>query len=246
MAAVPARGQPQAARQCEGSGSGVDEKPVVAALVDPAPRGRWRVLGVHRAVVRRRCGVPLVGGRLARLRRSRPDPVAAVLGAGPLLGGPGQTGAPDADARGSGWGGGGRSARVTQTLWNRLGAATFWCVEQLLGLDVRADRVCAVGADTGHVDVSGGDLPRMLRLRRHRPDLPVPEPLYLWLFRRALRFPHALLLLPVGVIAIWLTQRPAHHNPDRHLVPADIAGRRPGWIPFPRPGGSSSSRCRWG
>ena len=27
---------------------------------------------------------------------------------------------------------------------------------------------------------------------------------YLWLFRRELRFPHALLLLPVGLLAIWL------------------------------------------
>jgi exosortase/archaeosortase family protein len=68
---------------------------------------------------------------------------------------------------------------------------------------ILADCVCAVGADPGHVDVSGNNLPRMLRLRRHRPDCLFLS-LYLWLFRRALRFPHALLLLPVGVLAIWL------------------------------------------
>src|SRR5207244_7783301 len=28
---------------------------------------------------------------------------------------------------------------------------------------------------------------------------------YLWLFRRTLRFPHVLLLLPIGVLAMWLT-----------------------------------------
>ena len=174
---IPARGCPQAARHCGDSGSGVDGEPVVAALVEPAPRCRWRVLGVHRAVVRRRCGVYLVGGRLARRRRSRLDPVAAVLGVGPLLGSPGQTGAPDADARGPDRGGGGRERAGHADPVEPGGGGDLLVRRAAPRPRVLADRVCAVGGATGHADVSGGDLPRMLRLRRHRPDFPVPRPL---------------------------------------------------------------------
>jgi exosortase E/protease (VPEID-CTERM system) len=96
------------------------------------------------------------------------------------------------------------SARVTQTLWNRLAAATFWCVEQLLGLvyspivSVPSEQI--LGTSTFQVAISPecsgyeGIVLICLFLS-----------LYLWLFRRALRFPHALLLLPVGVLAIWLS-----------------------------------------
>ena len=185
----------------------------------------------HRAVVRRRCGVRLAGGRLARRRRSGPDPVAAVLGVGPLLGGPGQTGAPDADARGPGRGGGGRE-RAGHTDSVEPGGGCDLLVRRAAPRPrVRADRVCAVGADTGHVDVSGGDLPRMLRLRRHRPDFPVPQPLPLAVPSCA-AFPARHPAAARGCGRHLAHQRPAHHNPDRHWY-LDIAGRRPGWIPLP-------------
>ena len=96
------------------------------------------------------------------------------------------------------------SARVTQTLWNRVAAATFWCVEQLLGLvyapivSVPSEQI--LGTSTFQVAISpecsGYEGIALISLFLS---------LYLWLFRRALRFPHAILLLPVGVVAIWLT-----------------------------------------
>ena len=96
------------------------------------------------------------------------------------------------------------SARITQPLWNRLADATFWCVEQLLGLmyapivSVPSEKI--LGTSTFQVAISpecsGYEGIALICLFLS---------LYLWLFRRALRFPHALLLLPVGVLAMWLT-----------------------------------------
>jgi exosortase E/protease (VPEID-CTERM system) len=89
------------------------------------------------------------------------------------------------------------------TLWSRVAAATFRCVEQLLGLvyspivSVPSEQI--LGTSTFQVTISpecsGYEGIALICLFLS---------LYLWLFRRALRFPHALLLLPVGVLAIWL------------------------------------------
>jgi len=96
------------------------------------------------------------------------------------------------------------SARVTQALWVPLTAATFWLVEGLLGVlyspIVSVPLKQTLGTPQFRVTISPecsgyeGIALVLLFLA-----------LYFWLFRRALRFPHALLLLPVGVLGMWLT-----------------------------------------
>jgi len=94
-------------------------------------------------------------------------------------------------------------AQVTQALWTPLGAATFRLVEWLLGLVyspiVSVPSTHTLGTSAFQVEIasecSGYEGIALILL-----FLTV----YLWLFRRTLRFPHALLLFPAGVLAIWL------------------------------------------
>jgi exosortase E/protease (VPEID-CTERM system) len=96
------------------------------------------------------------------------------------------------------------SARVTQALWVPLTGATFWLVEGLLGIlyfpIVSVPSRQTLGTPEFWVTISpecsGYEGIALILLFLA---------LYFWLFRRALRFPHALLLLPVGVLAMWLT-----------------------------------------
>lgn len=95
------------------------------------------------------------------------------------------------------------SARVMHALWRPLGAATFWLVERLLGLVyspiVSVPSTYTLGTPAFQVEIgsecSGYEGIALILLFLA---------IYLWLFRRALRFPHVLLLLPTGVLAIWL------------------------------------------
>jgi len=95
------------------------------------------------------------------------------------------------------------SWRVTQALWTPLGTATFWLVERLLSLAysqiVSVPSTHTLGTPAFQVEIaaecSGYEGIALILLFLV---------LYLWLFRRSLRFPHVLLLLPTGVLAIWL------------------------------------------
>jgi exosortase E/protease (VPEID-CTERM system) len=96
------------------------------------------------------------------------------------------------------------SARATQALWTPLGAATFWLVERLLSLVyspiVSVPSTYILGTPAFQVEIgaecSGYEGIALILLFLA---------IYLWLFRRALRFPYVLLLLPAGVVAIWLS-----------------------------------------
>jgi exosortase E/protease (VPEID-CTERM system) len=97
------------------------------------------------------------------------------------------------------WGGG----KMSQAFWRPLAEPTFWLVRHLLGLmyaDVYADLPQMVlGTATFAVIIAppcsgyeGIGCVTLLLL------------LYLWLFRAHLRFPRALLLLPIGALAEWV------------------------------------------
>jgi len=96
------------------------------------------------------------------------------------------------------------SARMMQALWVPLGAGTFWLVERLLGLVyspiVSLPATQVLGTPTFQVEIapqcSGYEGIALILI-----FLAV----YFWLFRRTLRFPQALLLVPAGMLAIWLT-----------------------------------------
>ena len=95
------------------------------------------------------------------------------------------------------------SVRVMQALWTPLGTATFWLAERLLSLTysqiVSVPSTHTLGTPGFQVEIaaecSGYEGIALILLFLV---------MYLWLFRRALRFPHVLLLLPTGVLAIWL------------------------------------------
>jgi len=94
------------------------------------------------------------------------------------------------------------SGRLTQELWTPLATATFWLVERLVGTlyshTVSEPSRLILGTPAFQVQISpscSGYEGVALVL--------VFLAVYFWLFRRELRFPHALLLVPVGVVAIW-------------------------------------------
>ncbi len=92
---------------------------------------------------------------------------------------------------------------LAQSVWLPLAQMTFWCTRLLLSLiyaDVYYDmEKTLVGANDFAVQIapvcSGYEGMALIA---------VFVTVYLWLFRADLRFPGALLLLPVGVIVIWL------------------------------------------
>ena len=95
------------------------------------------------------------------------------------------------------------AALILQRGWDFLSGPTLYVAEWLLGL-VANDVICdpdrrVLGTDNFYVTVSapcsgyeGIGLILALLL------------VYYWIFRRDLRFPQALILVPIGVIAIWL------------------------------------------
>jgi len=94
------------------------------------------------------------------------------------------------------------SGRLAQEFWAPLASATFYLVRGLLGVlysqTVSDPRHLIVGTPAFHVEIapmcSGYEGVGLIL---------VFLSVYLWLFRRTLRFPQALVLLPVGVVAIW-------------------------------------------
>ena len=100
---------------------------------------------------------------------------------------------------GLGWGAG----LLTSLLWKPLSVGTFFSVSLMLrlaGLDVISDpEEFALGTPVFHVRIA--------------PECSGYEGIgliwaflgaYLWLFRRELRFPRALLILPIGTVVIWV------------------------------------------
>ena len=92
---------------------------------------------------------------------------------------------------------------LAQMIWSPLAKMTFWCTRNLLGLayaDVYEDPARSIVGTTSFAvqiaPVCSGYEGIAL--------IVVFVAAYLWLFRARLRFPSALLLLPVGIVAIWL------------------------------------------
>jgi exosortase E/protease (VPEID-CTERM system) len=93
--------------------------------------------------------------------------------------------------------------QAAEAYWKPLAAATFFLAERLLRLayaDVTSDSSeLVLGTPEFSVQIapqcSGYEGIGLIT---------VFLALYLWLFRGRIRFPHALLLFPIGVLAIWL------------------------------------------
>ena len=95
------------------------------------------------------------------------------------------------------------SSQITQEFWHPLAGATFWLVRHLLGVvypDIHyrlPEKL--IGTATFEVTIvpecSGYEGIGLVTLLLA---------LYLWLFRVHLRFPQALLLFPIGALAVWL------------------------------------------
>jgi len=91
---------------------------------------------------------------------------------------------------------------LAQSVWLPLARMTFWCTRLLLSLiytDVYSDNdKTVIGANDFSVQIapvcSGYEGMALIT---------VFVAVYLWLFRAELRYPHALLLLPVGITVIW-------------------------------------------
>lgn len=98
------------------------------------------------------------------------------------------------------WAGG----QLMQQLWKPMTDITLWCTYKLLSLfyaDVYVNPAMAIlGVNSFVVEIapscSGFEGIALIT---------VFVTLYLWLFRKELRFPAALLLLPIGIIVIWIT-----------------------------------------
>lgn len=93
---------------------------------------------------------------------------------------------------------------LLQLCWPPLAEATLWLVRGLLGL-VYSDVVCKpaerlVGTSTFAVRIAPG-----CSGYEGMGLISVFVAAYLWLFRRELRFPQALLLWPAGVTILWLS-----------------------------------------
>ena len=97
----------------------------------------------------------------------------------------------------------GAIAQFTGELWHGLGSATLSVSAALLSLlptdIVYRPEEAVLGTSTFQVEIASAcsgyeGLALILAFLS----------VYLWLFRRELRFPHALLLLPLGLIIIWL------------------------------------------
>ena len=98
------------------------------------------------------------------------------------------------------WAGG----QLTQELWTPLTDITLWCTYNLLSAvyaDVYLDPTRAIlGVNSFLVEIA----PACSGLEGIA-LITVFTALYLWLFREELRFPAALLLFPVGITIIWIT-----------------------------------------
>ena len=96
------------------------------------------------------------------------------------------------------------SGQLGQGLWSPLAETTFWWVRSLLGLvypDVHYNLpALVVGTTTFQVAIGPG-----CSGYEGVGCVTLLLTLYLWWFRTHLRFPHALLLLPVGALAVWVT-----------------------------------------
>lgn len=92
---------------------------------------------------------------------------------------------------------------LAQQVWLPLAKMTLWCTRQLLGLffaDIYVDNELTI---IGVADFAVQIAPECSGYEGMT-LITAFAAVYLWLFRADLRFPRALLLIPVGIIVIWL------------------------------------------
>jgi exosortase E/protease (VPEID-CTERM system) len=95
------------------------------------------------------------------------------------------------------------AVQLTQASWGPMAQLTLWCTQQLLSLiypHIYRDPDRAI-LGTDHFAV--GIAPECSGVEGMA-LMAVFVSVYLWLFRKQLTFPHALLLFPIGIVAIWL------------------------------------------
>ena len=102
-------------------------------------------------------------------------------------------------AGGAAWGLG----ELTSTLWKPLAVGTFWLSQNLLGLAYKHVLFDPDDNTLGTPDFLVSIAPQCSGYEGIG-LVTVFLALYLWLFRERVRFPHALLLFPLGALAIWL------------------------------------------
>ena len=92
---------------------------------------------------------------------------------------------------------------LAQEIWLPLAKMTLWCTRQLLSL-IYAD----VYYDNEKTILGAGDFAVQIAPECSGYEgmalITAFASVYLWLFRADLRFPRALLLLPIGIVVIWL------------------------------------------
>lgn len=92
---------------------------------------------------------------------------------------------------------------LAQEIWLPLAKMTLWCTRQLLGL-IYAD----VYIDNERAILGAGDFAVQIAPECSGYEgmalITAFAAVYLWLFKADLRFPRALLLIPVGIVVIWL------------------------------------------
>jgi exosortase E/protease (VPEID-CTERM system) len=92
---------------------------------------------------------------------------------------------------------------LAQEIWLPLAKMTLWCTRQLLSV-IYAD----VYFDNERAIVGAGDFAVQIAPECSGYEgmalITAFASVYLWLFRADLRFPRALLLIPVGIVVIWL------------------------------------------
>jgi exosortase E/protease (VPEID-CTERM system) len=129
------------------------------------------------------------------------------------------------------------AGNIFQTAWHQLSGVTLRVTYQILSLyeaNVRVDydaRILSVGDFSVYVDSACSGYEGIGLVL-------VFLGLYLWVFKNSLRFPNALLLLPIGVITIWLLNSvriAALVSIGAHTSPEIAIGgfhSQAGWITF--------------
>lgn len=129
------------------------------------------------------------------------------------------------------------SARLAQSVWVEMSGATLrlsYAILSLYETNVRVDygiQVLGVRNFAVHIDASCSGYEGIGLVV-------VFLSLYLWVFRSTLRFPNALLLLPIGIVTIWLLNAvriAALTSIGAHVSPEVAIGgfhSQAGWIAF--------------
>lgn len=96
-----------------------------------------------------------------------------------------------------------RLGQITEDWWQPLSRSTLWLVQVLLGLFTRDPLVVPASFLVGTRSFQVTIAPKCSGYEGIG-LITVFLAAYFWAFRRLLRFPHAFLLLPLGMLAMWL------------------------------------------